>query len=222
MRGQVVLDDITGNLVPHDFNLGTLKTTRKLMTLVEILGCGVSQDAALSCHSTFMAVTTVGESNTNLVYIVHLVENRYYLLKRTVEPCTALRFHPYQENILFLATDSRSVYRIDVIDGTVIKMEGHRIPVVGIQSGSRSPLVITYNHEEVLLWSWPSLSLMSRLRLDEAVPVMWAGHVWQRDELIVSFVTGTVFIWHSQNRSQQHTVQPPDGLQIKFESFALS
>lgn len=222
MRGQVILDDITGQIWPTDFNLDVLKTSDKLTTLLEVVGSGISQTTAISCHCTYMAVVTSGEPGSNLVFVIHLVENRYYLLKKTVEPCTTLAFHPYQENVLFIATESSSLYRLDVNDGSVMQMIGHTFPVEGIHSGARSPLVISYNSDEVLLWSWPSLNLTSRLRLEEIVPVKWAGHVWQRDELVVSFVTGGILIWPSQNRSQQITIHPPEGLQLDFTAYALS
>ncbi|XP_042214387.1 TBC1 domain family member 31-like isoform X2 [Homarus americanus] len=107
-------------------------------------------------------------------------------------------------------------------DGNVVVMEGHRVPVEGIQSGARSPLVITHNSKEVLLWSWPSVALSRRMKHDDRVAVVWAGHVWQRDELVVSFIDGSVLMWVTHQRNVQIHIEAPKGIHFDFEAFALS
>ncbi|XP_071525545.1 TBC1 domain family member 31 isoform X2 [Panulirus ornatus] len=222
MRPQVVLDKASGDIWPKSFKLAAQKTSTKLSPVLEVLGTGESQIAVLSCHCSFLAAVTHGENASNRLYVINLIERRFYLLKRIVEPCTALAFHPYQEHTLFLATASCKVYSINVDDGTVTVMEGHKIPVEGIQSGARSPVVMTYNAKEVLLWSWPSLTLSSRLLHDDRVAVVWAGHVWQRNELVVSFITGSVLIWLSHKQNIQVHIEPPMGIDFDFKAFALS
>lgn len=49
-----------------------------------------------------------------------------------------------------------------------------------------------------------------------------AGHVWQRDELVVSFITGSVLIWLGQQRNIQTHIDAPAGVDFEFKSFALS
>ncbi|ROT63287.1 putative TBC1 domain family member 31 [Penaeus vannamei] len=107
-------------------------------------------------------------------------------------------------------------------DGSVVVMEGHTSPAKGIHSGSRSPLVLSYNTDEVFLWSWPSLTLTNKLRLEDRVAVVWAGHVWQRDELVVCFINGSLLLWPSQDLSTQRTIEPPSGLDFDFTAFTLS
>lgn len=58
-------------------------------------------------------------------------------------------------------------------DGTVVMMTGHRQPVVGVEAGLRSPMVLTYNHQEVLWWSWPSMVLTNRLRQQDLPSIIW-------------------------------------------------
>lgn len=222
MRGQVVLDEVSGDIWPDTFNLQSLKSATKLSCLLEVIGTGGIQPSALSCNSKFLAVVTQGEDGSNRLFIIHHEEKRFYLLKRMAKPCTALVFHPYMENMLFLATAATKIYRINADDGSVVVMEGHTSPAKGIHSGSRSPLVLSYNTDEVFLWSWPSLTLTNKLRLEDRVAVVWAGHVWQRDELVVCFINGSLLLWPSQDLSTQRTIEPPSGLDFDFTAFTLS
>ncbi|XP_045623958.2 TBC1 domain family member 31 isoform X1 [Procambarus clarkii] len=221
-RPKVVLDEPSGTIWPENFNLLSQKTSSKLLPVLEVIGTGSPQSAVLSCHCSYLAIVTRGEDASILLFIVSMTEKKFYLLKKINALCTALTFHPYQENTLILASASCKVYRINVDDGSVIPMEGHTSPAEAIQLGARSPLVITHNAHEVLLWSWPSVSLTSRMRHDETVTVVWAGHVWQRDELVVSFINGSVLIWVSHTRNIQVHIEPPKGLDFDFKAFVLS
>ncbi|XP_069951089.1 TBC1 domain family member 31 isoform X3 [Cherax quadricarinatus] len=222
MRPQVILDEASGEIWPANFDLTSQKTSSKLLPVLEVIGTGSPQSAALSCHCSYLATVTRGEDALNRLFIINMTEKRFYLLKRLIEPCTALLFHPYQENTLFLATASCKVYSINVDDDSVIVMEGHTLPVERIQSGLRSPLVVTHNDREVLLWSWPSVVLTSKMRHDDRLKVIWAGHVWQRDELVVSFISGSILIWPSHKRNTQVHIEAPKGLDFDFKAFALS
>lgn len=216
-----MLEGVAGQLWPGKYDLATHKTSKKLTSLLDILGTGDLQVSAVSCHGTYLATATHEEA-ANLLYVISMLENRYYLLKRMAERCTALLFHPHQENQLFVASASCNVYSINVEDGTVVMMEGHSQPVVGVEAGSRSPVVLTYNHREVLLWSWPSMTLSNRLRHQNPLPVIWAGHVWQRDELLVAYSSGSVLLWAGRRSTTEVHIEPPEGLAIEFKAFAVS
>ncbi|KAK8395552.1 hypothetical protein O3P69_005572 [Scylla paramamosain] len=221
MRPRVELEAVAGEVWPGGYDLTPHKTSKKLVSVLDVIGTGHSQVSALSCHGSYLATVT-HEPGTNLVFIVSVSNNKFYLLKRMVEQCTALLFHPHQETQLFLASASCKVYSINVEDGSVVVMQGHSLPVVGVEAGLRSPVVLTFNPQEVLLWSWPSMALTNRLRQQEPLPVVWAGHVWQRDELVVAYSCGSVLLWPGRRATTEVHIEPPEGLVLEFRAFAAS
>ncbi|XP_045125100.1 TBC1 domain family member 31-like isoform X2 [Portunus trituberculatus] len=221
MRPRVELENVAGEVWPGGYDLTPHKTSKKLVSVLDIIGTGHSQVSALSCHGSYLATVT-HEPGANLVFIVSVSNNKFYLLKRMVEQCTALVFHPHQETQLFLASASCKVYSINVEDGSVVVMQGHKLPVVGVDAGLRSPVVLTFNPQEVLLWSWPSMVLTNRLRQQEPLPVVWAGHVWQRDELVVAYSCGSVLLWPGRKPTTEVHIKPPEGLVLECRAFAAS
>ncbi|KAG0695768.1 TBC1 domain family member 31 [Chionoecetes opilio] len=219
MRPRVVLEGVVGEVWPGGYDLADHNTATKLTS--GHCWHGDSQVSAISCHAAFLATVT-HEQDDNLLFITSVRDNKFYLLKRLVERCPTLLFHPHRENQLFVASASCKVYSINVEDGSVVVMEGHRGPVLGIEAGARSPVVLTYNRREVLQWSWPSMALTTRLRQHQPLPVVWAGHVWQRDELVVAYSSGSVLLWPGRNNSMEIHIEPPEGLELQFKAFAAS
>ncbi|KAK4329116.1 hypothetical protein Pmani_000527 [Petrolisthes manimaculis] len=219
MRYHVTLDEASGIIQPTGFDVGEHKTSTALLPVLSVSGGEGCKMSALSCHCSYLATLTHTHLHTNTLYITNLNENRFYTLKRLADACSVLSFHPYQENYLFVATASTKLYCINVDDGSVVELLGHHSPVSGVHCGVGSTSLVSYNTHEALLWSYPALTLTSRLQLQHSLPLVWAGHIWQRDEVVAGFSTGTVVVWSQQ---QQHSIDPPQSLQLQFEAFAVS
>ncbi|KAK3887391.1 hypothetical protein Pcinc_008508 [Petrolisthes cinctipes] len=235
MRYHLALDEDSGIIRPAGFDVGEHKTSTALLPVLSVFGGDGCKMSALSCHCTYLATLTHTHQRTNTLYITNLNENRFYTLKRLADACSVLSFHPYQENYLFVATASTKLYCINVDDGSVVELLGHHTPVSGVHCGVGSTSLVSYNQHEALLWSYPSLTLTSRLQLQHSLPLVWAGHIWQRDEVVAGFSTGTVVVWSRQQQQQQQqqqhrqqqqqhgiVIDPPHSLQLQFEAFALS
>lgn len=102
------------------------------------------------------------------IICVCILFHRFYLLKRMAKPCTALVFHPYMENMLFLATAATKIYRINAGKlfalGSLLPDEYlwscNKICLLFIYFSSLSNFVNAYNIIRPLLFHSSSFFLM--------------------------------------------------------------
>lgn len=46
--------------------------------------------------------------------------------------------------------------------------------------------------------------------------------MWQRDELLVAYTSGSVLLWAGRWSTTEIHIEPPEGLAVEFKAYAVS
>ncbi|XP_011603682.2 TBC1 domain family member 31 isoform X1 [Takifugu rubripes] len=177
-------------------------------------------------HVAFDATGDVflaGDHHGN-IYVFDIGRNRFHLVQKTGQACTALAFNLHRTTELLVALADHTIKCFDKDTKQMISwMRGHEGAVSFISVHSSGRYAISTSVDTAQLWDLDTFQRKRKLTVRQPVDIQRVFFLPFSNTILSCFSDDSIFAWESDTLSCKYQLPVPDsGSQISYKAFAVS
>ncbi|KAL2084281.1 hypothetical protein ACEWY4_019799 [Coilia grayii] len=176
-----------------------------------------------------VAFDTTGESflagdHHGNIYVFDIIRNRFRLVQKTGQACTALAFSLRRTTEFLVALADYSIKCFDKDTKQLVSwMRGHEGAVSSISIHSSGRYAITTSSDTAQLWDLDTFQRKRKLNIRQSVGIQRVFFLPLSNTIISCFNDGSIFAWESDTLFCKYQLSAPqDGPKIHYKAFAVT
>uniref|UniRef100_A0A8C5ESD9 TBC1 domain family member 31 n=1 Tax=Gouania willdenowi TaxID=441366 RepID=A0A8C5ESD9_GOUWI len=176
-----------------------------------------------------VAFDTTGESflagdHHGHIYVFDISRNRFRLVQRTGQACTALAFCLRRTSEFLVALADYTVKCFDKDTKQLVSwMRGHEGAVSSISVHSSGRFAITTSSDTAQLWDLDTFQRKRKLNIRQSVGIQRVFFLPLSNTILSCFSDDSIFAWESDTLDCKYQLPVPDsGPRVPYKAFAIT
>ncbi|NXN37572.1 TBC31 protein, partial [Rhinoptilus africanus] len=158
------------------------------------------------------------------IYVFDLIENRFNLVQRTMQACTALAFNLRRKTEFLVALADYSIKCFDTETKELVSwMRGHDSSVSSISVHGSGRYAITTSSDTAQLWDLDTFQRKRKLNVRQSVGIQKVFFLPLSNTILSCFKDNSVFAWEFDTlRCKYQLPTPVEGSALLYKVFAVT
>ncbi|XP_061229454.1 TBC1 domain family member 31 isoform X3 [Neopsephotus bourkii] len=158
------------------------------------------------------------------IYVFHLNVNRFSLVQRTMQACTALAFNLRRKTEFLVALADYSVKCFDTETKELVSwMRGHDSSVTSISVHGSGRYAITTSTDTAQLWDLDTFQRKRKLNVRQSVGIQKVFFLPLSNTILSCFKDNSVFAWEFDTLHCKYRLPTPvEGSALLYKAFAVT
>ncbi|XP_069477672.1 TBC1 domain family member 31 isoform X2 [Ambystoma mexicanum] len=158
------------------------------------------------------------------VYVFNLNRNRFELVQRTLQACTALSFNLRRKAEYLVALADYSVKCFDTDTKEMVSwMRGHDSAISSISVHGSGRYAVTTSSDTAQLWDLDTFERKRKLNVRQSVGIQKVFFLPMSNTLLSCFKDGSIFAWESDTLACKYQLPAlEEGATFDYKTFAVS
>ncbi|NXD77597.1 TBC31 protein, partial [Halcyon senegalensis] len=158
------------------------------------------------------------------IYLFDLNGNRFNLVQRTMQACTALAFNLRRKTEFLVALADYSIKCFDTETKELVSwMRGHDSSVTSISVHGSGRYAITTSTDTAQLWDLDTFQRKRKLNVRQSVGIQKVFFLPLSNTILSCFKDGSVFAWEFDTLHCKYQLPPPaEGSLLLYKVFAVT
>ncbi|XP_014446719.1 TBC1 domain family member 31 [Tupaia chinensis] len=158
------------------------------------------------------------------IYVFDLYGNRFNLVQRTAQACTALAFNLHRKSEFLVALADYSIKCFDTVTKELVSwMRGHESSVSSISVHASGRYAITTSSETAQLWDLDTFQRKRKLNIRQSVGIQKVFFLPLSNTILSCFKDNSIFAWECDTLFCKYQLPaPPESSSITYKVFAVT
>ncbi|KAM5136864.1 TBC1 domain family member 31 isoform 1-T1 [Callospermophilus lateralis] len=158
------------------------------------------------------------------IYVFDLQSNRFNLVQRTTQACTALAFNLHRKSEFLVALADYSVKCFDIVTKELVSwMRGHESSVFSISVHASGRYAITTSSDTAQLWDLDTFQRKRKLNIRQSVGIQKVFFLPLSNTILSCFKDNSIFAWECDTLFCKYQLPaPPESSSIIYKVFAVT
>ncbi|XP_033011696.1 TBC1 domain family member 31 isoform X2 [Lacerta agilis] len=158
------------------------------------------------------------------IYVFDLVGNRFKLVQRTMQACTALAFNLRRKTEFLVALADYSIKCFDTDTKELVSwMRGHESSVSSISVHGSGRYAITSSTDTAQLWDLDTFQRKRKLQVRQSVGIQKVFFLPLSNTILSCFKDNSIFAWEFDTlRCKFQLPSPVEGSSLSYKVFAVT
>ncbi|XP_073535959.1 TBC1 domain family member 31 isoform X2 [Phyllobates terribilis] len=158
------------------------------------------------------------------IYLFNLNRNRFDLVQRTLQACTALAFNLHRKSEFLVALADYSVKCFDADNKELVSwMRGHDSTVTSISVHGSGRYAVTTSSETAQLWDLDTFQRKRKLNVRQSVGIQKVFFLPLSNTILSCFKDNSIFAWESDTLACKFQLPAPEGGSVfQYKAFAIT
>ncbi|XP_029779642.1 TBC1 domain family member 31 isoform X3 [Suricata suricatta] len=158
------------------------------------------------------------------IYVFDLYGNRFNLVQRTAQACTALAFNLHRKSEFLVALADYSIKCFDTVTKELVSwMRGHESSVFSISVHASGRYAITTSSDTAQLWDLDTFQRKRKLNIRQSVGIQKVFFLPLSNTILSCFKDNSIFAWECDTLSCKYQLPaPPESSSIVYRVFAVT
>ncbi|XP_055143132.1 TBC1 domain family member 31 isoform X6 [Symphalangus syndactylus] len=158
------------------------------------------------------------------IYVFDLYGNRFNLVQRTAQACTALAFNLRRKSEFLVALADYSVKCFDTVTKELVSwMRGHESSVFSISVHASGKYAITTSSDTAQLWDLDTFQRKRKLNILQSVGIQKVFFLPLSNTILSCFKDNSIFAWECDTLFCKYQLPaPPESSSILYKVFAVT
>ncbi|XP_052603798.1 TBC1 domain family member 31 isoform X1 [Peromyscus californicus insignis] len=158
------------------------------------------------------------------IYTFDLHGNRFTLVQRTAQACTALAFNLRRKSEFLVALADYSIKCFDTVTKELVSwMRGHESSVCSISVHASGRYAITTSSDTAQLWDLDTFQRKRKLNIRQSVGIQKVFFLPFSNTILSCFKDNSIFAWECDTLFCKYQLPaPPEGSSILYKVFAVT
>ncbi|XP_045309729.1 TBC1 domain family member 31 isoform X5 [Leopardus geoffroyi] len=158
------------------------------------------------------------------IYVFDLYGNRFNLVQRTAQACTALAFNLRRKSEFLVALADYSIKCFDSVTKELVSwMRGHESSVFSISVHASGRYAITTSSDTAQLWDLDTFQRKRKLNILQSVGIQKVFFLPLSNTIVSCFKDNSVFAWECDTLSCKYQLPaPPESSSVLYKVFAVT
>nr|XP_012598767.1 TBC1 domain family member 31 isoform X2 [Microcebus murinus] len=158
------------------------------------------------------------------IYVFDLYGNRFNLVQRTAQACTALAFNLRRKSEFLVALADYSIKCFDTVTKELVSwMRGHDSSVFSISVHASGKYAITTSSDTAQLWDLDTFQRKRKLNIRQSVGIQKVFFLPLSNTIISCFKDNSIFAWECDTLFCKYQLPaPPESSSISYKVFAVT
>ncbi|XP_030651277.1 TBC1 domain family member 31 isoform X9 [Nomascus leucogenys] len=158
------------------------------------------------------------------IYVFDLYGNRFNLVQRTAQACTALAFNLHRKSEFLVALADYSIKCFDTVTKELVSwMRGHESSVFSISVHASGKYAITTSSDTAQLWDLDTFQRKRKLNILQSVGIQKVFFLPLSNTILSCFKDNSIFAWECDTLFCKYQLPaPPESSSILYKVFAVT
>lgn len=158
------------------------------------------------------------------IYLFNLNRNRFDLVQRTQQACTALAFNLHRKSEFLVALADYSVKCFDTDNKELVSwMRGHDSSITSISVHGSGSYAVTTSSETAQLWDLDTFQRKRKLNVRQSVGIQKVFFLPLSNTILSCFKDNSIFAWESDTLTCRYQLPAPEsGTVFQYKAFAIT
>ncbi|XP_075405425.1 TBC1 domain family member 31 [Tenrec ecaudatus] len=158
------------------------------------------------------------------IYVFDLYANRFNLVQRTAQACTALAFSLRRRSEFLVALADYSIKCFDTVTKELVSwMRGHESSVSSISVHASGRYAITTSSDTAQLWDLDTFQRKRKLNIRQSVGIQKVFFLPLSNTILSCFKDNSVFAWECDTLLCKYQLPaPPESSSLLYKVFAVT
>ncbi|XP_062044026.1 TBC1 domain family member 31 isoform X2 [Lepus europaeus] len=158
------------------------------------------------------------------IYVFDLNGNRFNLVQRTAQACTALAFNLRRKSEFLVALADYSIKCFDTVTKELVSwMRGHESSVFSISVHASGRYAITTSSDTAQLWDLDTFQRKRKLNIRQSVGIQKVFFLPLSNTILSCFKDNSIFAWECDTLFCKYQLPaPPESSSILYKVFAVT
>ncbi|KAB0398381.1 hypothetical protein E2I00_013686, partial [Balaenoptera physalus] len=158
------------------------------------------------------------------IYVFDLYGNRFNLVQRTSQACTALAFNLHRKSEFLVALADYSIKCFDTVTRELVSwMRGHESSVFSISVHASGRYAITTSSDTAQLWDLDTFQRKRKLNILQSVGIQKVFFLPLSNTILSCFKDNSIFAWECDTLVCKYQLPaPPESSSILYKVFAVT
>ncbi|XP_010603883.1 TBC1 domain family member 31 isoform X2 [Fukomys damarensis] len=158
------------------------------------------------------------------IYVFDLHGNRFNLVQRTAQACTALAFNLHRKSEFLVALADYSIKCFDTVTKELVSwMRGHESSVFSISVHASGRYAITTSSDTAQLWDLDTFQRKRKLNIRQSVGIQKVFFLPLSNTILSCFKDNSIFAWECDTLFCKYQLPaPPESSSILYKVFAVT
>uniref|UniRef100_A0A8D1UIU3 TBC1 domain family member 31 n=1 Tax=Sus scrofa TaxID=9823 RepID=A0A8D1UIU3_PIG len=158
------------------------------------------------------------------IYVFDLHGNRFNLVQRTAQACTALAFNLHRKSEFLVALADYSIKCFDTVTKELVSwMRGHESSVFSISVHASGRYAITSSSDTAQLWDLDTFQRKRKLNILQSVGIQKVFFLPLSNTILSCFKDNSVFAWECDTLFCKYQLPaPPESSSLLYKVFAVT
>ncbi|KAB1258091.1 TBC1 domain family member 31 [Camelus dromedarius] len=158
------------------------------------------------------------------IYVFDLSGNRFNLVQRTAQACTALAFNLRRKSEFLVALADYSIKCFDTVTKELVSwMRGHESSVFSISVHASGKYAITTSSDTAQLWDLDTFQRKRKLNILQSVGIQKVFFLPLSNTILSCFKDNSIFAWECDTLICKYQLPaPPESSNILYKVFAVT
>uniref|UniRef100_G1QZL4 TBC1 domain family member 31 n=1 Tax=Nomascus leucogenys TaxID=61853 RepID=G1QZL4_NOMLE len=158
------------------------------------------------------------------IYVFDLYGNRFNLVQRTAQACTALAFNLRRKSEFLVALADYSIKCFDTVTKELVSwMRGHESSVFSISVHASGKYAITTSSDTAQLWDLDTFQRKRKLNILQSVGIQKVFFLPLSNTILSCFKDNSIFAWECDTLFCKYQLPaPPESSSILYKVFAVT
>ncbi|XP_013363374.1 PREDICTED: TBC1 domain family member 31 isoform X2 [Chinchilla lanigera] len=158
------------------------------------------------------------------IYVFDLHGNRFNLVQRTAQACTALAFNLRRKSEFLVALADYSIKCFDTVTKELVSwMRGHDSSVFSISVHASGRYAITTSSDTAQLWDLDTFQRKRKLNIRQSVGIQKVFFLPLSNTILSCFKDNSIFAWECDTLFCKYQLPaPPESSSILYKVFAVT
>ncbi|XP_075070125.1 TBC1 domain family member 31 [Mixophyes fleayi] len=158
------------------------------------------------------------------IYLFNLNRNRFDLVQRTTQACTALAFNLHRKSEFLVALADYSVKCFDTDNKELVSwMRGHESTVTSISVHGSGRYAVTTSSDTAQLWDLDNFQRKRKLNVRQSVGIQKVFFLPLSNTILSCFKDNSIFAWESDTLVCKYQLPAPEDASVfQYKAFAIT
>ncbi|XP_069847443.1 TBC1 domain family member 31 isoform X3 [Dipodomys merriami] len=158
------------------------------------------------------------------IYVFDLYGNRFNLVQRTAQACTALAFNLRRKSEFLVALADYSIKCFDTVTKELVSwMRGHDSSIFSISVHASGRYAITTSSDTAQLWDLDTFQRKRKLNIRQSVGIQKVFFLPLSNTILSCFKDNSIFAWECDTLFCKYQLPaPPESSSIIYKVFAVT
>ncbi|XP_018122050.1 TBC1 domain family member 31 isoform X1 [Xenopus laevis] len=158
------------------------------------------------------------------VYMFNLNRNRFDLVQKTMQACTAIAFNLHRKTEFLVALADNSVKCFDAGAKELVSwMRGHESAVTSISIHASGRYAVTTSSDTAQLWDLDTFQRKRKLNVRQSVGIQKVFFLPLSNTILSCFKDDSIFAWESDTLACKYQLPiPEDETKLHYKAFAIT